>query len=79
MSPPQPPIRVEASPSAMRMNGSVGWICTRRANGASFCQVDKISPVVRLSPCSTSGSHECIGAKPTFSAKAKIIMVVGNG
>lgn len=63
----------------MRMKGSAGWICRRRANGANFCQVDRISPVVRLSPCNTSGSQECMGARPTFSARARMIMVVGKG
>lgn len=36
-------------------------------------------PVVRSSPCRTSGSHECIGARPIFSARASRIIVVGTG
>lgn len=53
------------------------WIM--RASGASFCQVDKISPVKRSSPCKTSGIHRCIGASPILSAKAMIIIVVATG
>lgn len=49
------------------------------ANGASFCQVDKISPVSRSSPCSTSGSQKCIGARPIFNARAVIVIVEAMG
>lgn len=47
--------------------------------GASFCQVDRISPVVRSSPWSTSGSQKCIGAIPTFSPRANIEMAAAVG
>lgn len=47
--------------------------------GASFCQVDKIRPVVRSRPWSTSGSQEWVGARPIFRARARVIMVVGRG
>uniref|UniRef100_A0A0E9UAF2 Uncharacterized protein n=1 Tax=Anguilla anguilla TaxID=7936 RepID=A0A0E9UAF2_ANGAN len=47
--------------------------------GASFCHVDKISPVVRFRPCRTSGSQKCIGANPTFSPRARIVIVVSMG
>lgn len=50
-----------------------------RANGASFCQVDKIKPVVRSRPCSTSGSQKCKGASPTFNASPIIAMVAAVG
>lgn len=55
------------------MNGA---ICTISANGANFCQVDIINPVVRSSPCSTEGSQKCIGARPSLRARAAIISVV---
>lgn len=47
-----------------------------RVMGASFCHVDKISPVNRSRPCSTSGSQKCIGARPTFSPSDSIVMVM---
>ena len=50
-----------------------------RAKGASFCQVDRMSPVVRSSPWSTSGSHVCSGARPTFRERARITIVVARG
>jgi len=34
---------------------------------------------VRLSPCRTSGSHECTGARPIFRARARVIIVIGRG
>ena len=47
--------------------------------GASFCQVDRMSPVVRSRPCITSGSQECRGASPTFKARARVMSVTGRG
>lgn len=41
--------------------------------------MDKISPVVRSSPWSTSGSQECVGARPILSARARRIIVMGRG
>lgn len=70
---------MDVSPSAMRSVELAGWICRRRAKGASFCQVDRISPVVRSNPCRTSGSQECRGARPTFRARARVISVTGRG
>lgn len=55
------------------------FICNSRANGASFCQVERIIPVVKSKPCKTSGSHACMGASPIFSARAIVIMVRGRG
>lgn len=54
-------------------------IWTSKIKGASFCQVERISPVVRVSPCSTSGSQVWRGAKPSFIDKAMIARVVGMG
>ena len=41
--------------------------------------MDKIRPVVRSSPCRTSGSHVWRGARPIFRARAMIIIVEGTG
>lgn len=41
--------------------------------------MDRISPVVRFRPWSTSGSQECNGAKPSFRARAMMIIVIGRG
>lgn len=49
------------------------------ANGASFCHVERMSPVVRSKPCRTSGSHVCSGASPIFKAMAIMIIVDGTG
>lgn len=54
-------------------------IWRRRANGASFCQVDKMRPVVRSSPCNTSGSQVWRGAMPILRERAKTMSVVGTG
>lgn len=53
--------------------------CSRRAKGASFCQVERMSPVVRSSPWRTSGSQVCRGASPIFKARARVIIMIGNG
>lgn len=66
-------------PSIMRMVEGAFWICRIRAKGASFCHVERISPVVRSRPCRTSGSQVCIGASPTLSANASITIVAGMG
>lgn len=57
---------------------SAGEICSKIMNGASFCQVDKISPVFRSSPCRTSGSQKCIGARPNFRARAIVTSVIAG-
>lgn len=53
------------------------WIIN--ANGASFCQVDRIRPVNRSSPCRTSGIQKCTGASPILSARAAINIVLERG
>jgi len=63
----------------MRTKEGVGWICNKRARGASFCQVDKMRPVVRSRPCITSGSQVCKGAKPIFMPRARVIIVAVRG
>lgn len=78
--PPQPPRITDESPSTVSSCGGVNgaiWIIS--ANGASFCQVAKISPVGRSSPCMTWGIHMCIGARPIFSANAIVIAMVEMG
>jgi len=57
-SPPQPPTSVERRPRVMRREGLAEDIWRMRAKGASFCHVDRISPVVRSRPCRTSGSQK---------------------
>lgn len=49
------------------------------ANGASFCHVERISPVIRSSPCRTSGSQACRGARPIFRARAVMAIEVIMG
>lgn len=49
------------------------------ANGASFCHVERMSPVVKFSPCRTSGSQKCMGTRPIFKAKASVISVAEVG
>lgn len=48
--PPHPPTRVDVSPRKMRkfVLSSCSW--RMRAKGASFCHVDRMSPVVKSSP-----------------------------
>lgn len=41
---------VEVSPRIIKRVVLAQGVCTNKANGASFCQVDKISPVVRSRP-----------------------------
>jgi len=50
-----------------------------RVRGASFCQVERIRPVVRFRPWSTSGSQKWVGARPSLRAKAIVMIVVGRG
>jgi len=50
-----------------------------KAKGASFCQVERINPVVRSKPWRTSGSQKWVGARPTFSANAIVMAVAGRG
>lgn len=38
-----------------------------------------IRPVVRVIPCNTSGIQRCKGARPSFSARANITMLVAKG
>lgn len=70
---------MEASPSEIRRVGVVvlSWVIS--AKGASFCQVDIISPVVSVNPWRTSGSQKCIGAKPNLIARAIVIVEAGRG
>lgn len=49
------------------------------AKGASFCHVERISPVNRSNPCITSGIQKCIGASPILSARAVINIVLARG
>ena len=70
---------MDARPNKISMVEFEVCICSRSENGASFCQVDRISPVVRSRPWRTSGSQAWRGARPTFNARARVIIVIGNG
>ena len=70
---------MDIRPSVMRIVALAVGIWRIRAKGASFCHVERISPVVKSRPCRTSGSQECRGASPSFSARASVMMVRGSG
>lgn len=55
----------------------MSWVI--RANGASFCHVERIKPVVRSRPWSTSGSQKWTGARPSLRARAMMTAVVARG
>lgn len=46
----------------------------RTDNGASFCQVRRISPDESGMPCVTSGTQKWKGDSPSFIAKARVII-----
>lgn len=50
-----------------------------RAIGASFCHVTIIKAVLMVEPCRTSGSQKCIGARPSFIARAMVRSVFAVG
>lgn len=50
LSPPQPPTRVEVRPREIMSAGVEGVSWVIRAKGASFCQVERIRPVVKSKP-----------------------------
>jgi len=79
LSPPHPPTTVEVRPKKIRRAGASELSCVMSAKGASFCQVERISPVVRSRPWRTSGSQKWVGASPTFSARAMVTAVVVSG
>ena len=79
MRPPQPPTNVDVRPKKIRSAGVVGVSWAIKAKGASFCHVERIKPVVRSSPWSTSGSQKWVGASPTLSARAMVTAVAGRG
>lgn len=62
-----------------RVEFVLGAIWISKAMGASFCQVDKIKPVVRFRPWRTSGSQKWRGANPSLSASAIVAIVVEVG
>lgn len=72
-------MRIEARPIMVKRGGWICLICRRRMKGAIFCHVETISPVFRLTPWITSGIHVCIGARPSFSKRAKVIIEVKRG
>lgn len=79
MRPPQPPIIVDARARRVSNAGVVEASWAISANGASFCHVERIRPVVRSRPWRTSGSQKWVGASPIFSARAIVTAVAGRG
>lgn len=79
MRPPQPPTSIEDSPSTVVIVGEICAIWSSKAKGASFCQVDRIRPVTKSRPCSTSGSQKCTGASPNLRARAKVAIDAETG
>lgn len=71
---------MDVAPNSVSSSGSmVCAVWTISANGASFCQVDRIRPVSRSNPCRTSGIQKCTGASPILSAKAATNIVLATG
>lgn len=71
---------MDVSPNIVSINGSMVcavWMIS--ANGASFCQVERIRPVSRSNPCRTSGIQKCTGASPILSARAAINIALAMG
>lgn len=69
---------VEMAPSIINKFELAGIIWHIRIKGANFCQVERISPVVKSSPWSTSGSQKCMGASPILRARAKVSVMAGK-
>ena len=74
--PPQPPTSVDVIPRKVSSAGLLGCSCTRSVNGASFCHVERIRPVIRSSPCR---SQVCKGASLIFRAMAVIMIAERMG
>lgn len=70
---------MDESPRRISISELVGCSWRSNAKGASFCQVDRMRPVVRSNPCRTSGSQAWRGAKPSLRARARVIRVIGRG
>lgn len=79
LRPPQPPTKVDVRPRKISSAGVVGMSWVIRAKGASFCHVERIKPVVRSRPWSTSGSQKWAGASPSLSARAMVMAAAGRG
>lgn len=76
LSPPQPPIAMDNIDMVRsRSRLIVGEIWYKIDIGASFCQVNRIKPDESLMPCVTSGTQKWNGDKPSFIARASVIMV----
>lgn len=56
-----------------------GEIMYRTDRGASFCQVSRIKPDDRGTPCVTSGTQKWNGESPSFIVKARVRMVDAVG
>lgn len=70
---------MEATAKKVVRAGFTGATWQSKMNGASFCHVDKMSPVVKSSPWRMSGSQAWTGARPTFRARAIVRKAAGRG
>lgn len=80
LSPPHPPMmmdNMEIKSSRSRLIECAIWYRTDR--GASFCHVRRISPDDRGTPCVTSGTQKWKGERPSFMARARVIIVEAIG
>lgn len=62
-----------------RLGLIVGEIWYSTSSGAIFCHVSRIRPEDMWIPCVTSGTQKWNGARPSFMARAMVIMVDAMG
>lgn len=75
--PVKPPTRADNNPIISTVLLCMeSLIMYSKAIGASFCHVEIIMAVFMVEPCSTSGYHACIGARPSLSKSAITIIAV---
>lgn len=79
-SPPQPPIAIDIRAIIIRrLRLIVGEIIYRIDRGASFCHVNRMSPDDSGMPWVTSGTQKWKGDRPSFIARAVVIMIDAIG
>lgn len=71
--PPNPPINAPAIHiRAMYLDDIENAVDSKRQSGATFCQVARIRQFNQGSPLMTWGSHQCIGAAPSFNIRLRV-------
>lgn len=71
--PIHPPRATDRIAMMVSIVGLSEWeVMNSRAIGGSFMTVDRISPVVRGAPCSTSGNQKWNGTSPSFIERAAV-------